>query len=180
MVCGDCGVIGSAGKHEGFAVLLRCVGVVGDLIVDGDVIELRGRLVVPGGPGGSTIDADADALIGGLDHARGVFRIDPQRMIVVAAGRTFQHGEGFAAVGGTIDCDVRQVYDVGIAWIDGDATEVPGAAVDARIGGDLCPGFARGPGAEKLAPGICLDDRGGAHAPRSAGSLDPRCRSNAG
>src|ERR1051326_1257614 len=72
VVFADDAVIGAAGKRDCAAVLLRCVDVVGNFVVDSDVIELRGGLVVPGAPGGAMIDGDVDALIGRLDHAVGV------------------------------------------------------------------------------------------------------------
>ena len=45
------------------AILLRAVEPVGEAIVGGHVINLRGRLVVPGAPGLAAIDADHRALI---------------------------------------------------------------------------------------------------------------------
>ncbi len=69
-----------------------------------------------------------DALIGSLDHARRNRSINPQEMIIVAAGRAFQHRKILAAVGGTIDRDVGQIDRVRIIRIHGDAAEIPGAA----------------------------------------------------
>src|SRR5437762_2800671 len=55
-------IVASADNRCSPAVLLRAVDPVRKLIVDGDVVELRRRLVVPAGPGASTIQCHDRAL----------------------------------------------------------------------------------------------------------------------
>src|SRR5271165_6190887 len=80
-------------------------------------------------------------------------------MVVVAAWRSLQNGERFAAIRGAIDRDVGQVDSVGIVGIDRDAAEIPGAAVDAWVVRNLRPGLARIVGAEEPGCGNVVDER---------------------
>ncbi len=50
--------------HDRSALLLSAADAVGKRVVGGDVIELRGRLVVPGAPRLPAVDRDDGALIG--------------------------------------------------------------------------------------------------------------------
>src|SRR5665213_2810987 len=79
-------------------ILLRSVDHIRKMIVCGDVIELRRRLVVPGGPGLAVIEADRGSLIRPKNHARRVFRIDPQLVIIISTRRAANDGDRFAAV----------------------------------------------------------------------------------
>ena len=71
------------------AVLLRAGHPVRKAIVGGDVIDLRGRLVVPRAPGRGAVHADDRALIAAENHPVRIVRIDPELVIIVAAGRAF-------------------------------------------------------------------------------------------
>src|ERR1700730_10822570 len=91
---GDFAVVAAAHGSGRAALLLRAVNPIGEAIVRGDMVELRGRLVVPGTPGGAAIDADDRALIGRERNDVGIFRADPDALVVVAAGRAFEAYEG--------------------------------------------------------------------------------------
>src|SRR5262249_52274531 len=129
------------------------------LIIDGDVIKLRGGLVIPGTPGGAFIRTDADALIGGLNYARRVARIDPDEVIVVAARRSFEHRERLAAVSRTVDRRVRNVHGVGIVRIHGQAAEIPGAGINAGVVGNTRPGRTGIVGSKQPATARGIDER---------------------
>ncbi len=97
----DSAVCAGAGDAHGGVVLLRSVDVVRKPIVSGDVIKLRGRLVVNAGPALRAVGRDGGAAIVPVDEALWVCGIDPKAVVV--AVRHTQHVEGFAAV-------VRTVY----------------------------------------------------------------------
>ncbi len=60
----DLAIVAAAGNARGAALLLPAVDPIRKAIVGDHVIELRGRLVVPGAPGCAAIDRDGGALIG--------------------------------------------------------------------------------------------------------------------
>ena len=74
---GDLAVVAAAGDAGRAALLLAAVNPVGKLVVGADVIELRGRLVVPGAPGLAAVHADGGALIDRESNDVGVVRVDP-------------------------------------------------------------------------------------------------------
>src|SRR5207237_7757405 len=102
------------------------------LVVD-HVIHLRGRLVVPRAPGLATIHCNGRVLVTGNQDDVGIFRIDPDAVVVVSSGRAFDGGEVLAAIGGAIAGSIRNVNDVGIAGINFDLGEIRAAAPDARF-----------------------------------------------
>ena len=126
-------VVGSRRRRGRSAVLLRAVDPVRKAIVGGDVVELRGRLVVPGAPGPASVHADHRALIAAQDHAPGIGRIDPELVIVVAAGRALERLEGSTRVGRLVQGRVARIDDVGVVGVDRHAGEVPAALPDPPI-----------------------------------------------
>ena len=90
----------TAARHTGGArFLLPAVHPVGEAVVGGHVIELRGRLIVPGAPGLAAVDGDDRPLIAGDQDDARVARIDPHAMVVVAAGGAAERRERLAPVG---------------------------------------------------------------------------------
>src|SRR5262249_47581220 len=94
----DLPVIAPANYRGGATVLLRTIDPVGKLIIDHNVIELRGGLVIPTGPTGAAVDADNYTLVHATDHAPGIVGIDPKRGIVLAAPRSLNCYEGLAGI----------------------------------------------------------------------------------
>ena len=109
---GDCAVISAAQSCNRSAVLLRAVNPVREAIIGRDVIDLAGRLVVPRGPGLAAIHADGRALIAAHDHVIGVRGIDPERVIVVAAGSALVGFECDAAIRRTVERSLGYEHDV--------------------------------------------------------------------
>src|SRR5262249_50597433 len=124
------------------ALLLSAVDPVWKLIVSDDVIELCRRLVVPGTPRLAAVHAYNRALIGREQHDVRVFRIDPKRVVIVAAGRTFERCERLAAVSRAISCDRGGVDDLLVAWIYVDLGKVTAARPGTSISADATPRFA--------------------------------------
>src|SRR6266542_7045466 len=106
-------------------VLLRSVNPVRKSVIGDDVIELPGRLVVPGAPGATAVDGDDCPLVDAEDTAVGVERVDPQRVVIVAARRTLHRNERLSSIFRSIDVDVARIDDLGILRLDSDAAEVP-------------------------------------------------------
>ena len=95
----DLAIIATAEHSSGAALLLAAINPVRMLVVGDDMIELRGRLVIPGTPGASTVDSDRGALIYAEKDDVGILGIDPDRVIVVSAGRALPGDEVLTTVG---------------------------------------------------------------------------------
>ncbi len=93
----DFAVIASAFRGDASGFLLCAVNPVGETIVGGDVIELRGGLVVPTAPGIAAIHADGRALVGGNGNDLRIFGADPDALVIVAAGRALPAHKVFPA-----------------------------------------------------------------------------------
>src|SRR2546427_10422540 len=102
----------------------RPVHPVGIRVVDRDVIDLVGRLIVPGAPGRTAVERDHGALIEPHEDALAVGGVDPHLLRVVAAGGALEAGERVAAVGGLVAGCVDGVHDVGVLRVDVDAAVV--------------------------------------------------------
>ena len=139
---GDRAVVAARRDAGRSAFLLPAVEPVGKAVVGGDVKHLRGRLVVPAAPGLSAVDRDRRALIGGDQDDVVVRRVDPDRVVVVAARRALDRGERVAAVDRTIRRGVRRVDDVGVGRVDAHVAEVVAAPPHARLRVDQRPGRA--------------------------------------
>src|SRR5215472_8267605 len=138
---GDGTIVAAAGGFYAARILLRAVDVVRKLVINRYMVELRRRLVVPGAPDLAAIDADADALVAAKDHALGIRRIDPQGMIVVAAGSALNRSEGLSSIRRPVDRDVRKIDRVGIHGIDDHFAEVPEPSANALIRSNQGPGL---------------------------------------
>src|ERR1700730_17980131 len=99
----DCSVIAPAQNKNASAILLRTVNVIREIVVDGHVIELSCRLVVPTAPGVACVHTNAGALVAAKNHPLRIIGINPESMIVVAAGSALDGDESFPGVRGAID-----------------------------------------------------------------------------
>src|ERR1700752_5456453 len=106
-------------------VLLRARDPVRKTIVSSEVIDLRRRLVVPRAPGTGPVPANDCTLVARDDHSFWIVGIDPELMIVVAAGRAFDRRPRFAGVGRTIHRRIHHIDHVGVLRIDTDLFEIP-------------------------------------------------------
>src|SRR2546427_242129 len=93
---GDGASVGARRHADGCVVLLCPVYPVGELVVRGDMVELRGELVINGRPGVTAVEGDAGTAVVAFDHALGVTWVDPQ--VVVVAVRCGDLGERSPAV----------------------------------------------------------------------------------
>src|ERR1035438_4174689 len=103
------------------------------------VIDLGGGLVIPGAPTFGAIHADHGTLIAAEDHAVAVLGIDPELVVVVAAGRSFHRNKSLAGVGGHVSRGVYHVGAVGVGGIDGHGFEIPAAAPQPVLAVDQVP-----------------------------------------
>src|SRR5260370_33110374 len=74
-------------NHRRAALLLTVAQSIRKCVVGIDVIHLGGGLVVPAAPGLAAVDRNDRALIAAQDDHIRIDRIDPDVLIVVAAGR---------------------------------------------------------------------------------------------
>src|ERR1019366_6520217 len=138
----DQSMIGSARYRCAAAVLLGAVNVVRKFVVGDHVIELPDRLVEPGRPRLAVVEADGCPLVGANDPARRILGIEPELVVVVAAWRATHNGNAVAAIVGTVERNIRNVNDIGIAGVNGDPVEIPPPAGEARIAVGEGPGVA--------------------------------------
>src|SRR4051812_26278365 len=96
----DSAIIAAAENKDTAAILLRTINVVGKIIINGHVIELRRRLVVPTAPGVARVHADAGTLIAAKNHALRIAGIYPHGVIVIASGRAFDGDKSLPCVSG--------------------------------------------------------------------------------
>src|SRR5277367_5756537 len=164
----DFAPVAAAGGAGGAAFLLAAVYPVGKLIVGDEVVELRAGLVVPTAPGFAAVDGDGGALVGREQNDARIFGIDPDCVIVVAAGSAFEGGEIHAGIGGAIGGSVADINDVRIFRGDADPGEIEAAAPDAVFVIDTLPTFTGVVGAIEAADfGRGVNQR--VHAIRTAG-----------
>src|SRR5205823_9433922 len=69
------------GDGDGGVVLLCAVDAIRPVVVHGDVIELRRRLIVLLSPTLAAIDGDGRAAVIAVDQAPGIARVYPQRVM---------------------------------------------------------------------------------------------------
>ena len=132
--------VAAAARADGARVLLRAVHPVGIRVVDGDVIDLVRRLIVPGAPRRAAVERHDRALIHPQEHALAVRGINPHLLRIVPARRTLEAGEGVAAVGGLVHSGVDGVDDVRILGVHVHAAVVAALPVgDAPVGGVHLP-----------------------------------------
>src|SRR4029077_16830561 len=79
----DRAVIAATQDVNAAAILLCAVDVVGELVIDSNVMKRRGRLVEPATPCAATVHAHTRALVAAKDHPLGIAGIDPECVIVV-------------------------------------------------------------------------------------------------
>ncbi len=95
---GDQAEVRAIGNDDRSGILLRGVEPVRKRIVRGDAIELAGRLIEPSAPGLAAVVGDDGALIGAFQDVVRILRIDPEDVIVFAAGSSLPGGERAAAI----------------------------------------------------------------------------------
>ena len=113
-------IIASAGDRDGPAVLLARVNPIGKAVVGREVIELAGRLIIPVAPGLRAVDADCSALVRRRRNAFGMERVDPEVVIIVAAGTAAGDHAMHPALIAAADRLADGIDHVGVARIDRD------------------------------------------------------------
>src|SRR6267378_3579078 len=134
----DLSIVSAAGDACRAAVLLRPVHPVWKPMICRDPIKLPRRLVVPRAPGFPSVEADRCALIHTEHDSLRIRRIDPYRVVIVAAGSTLDGREVVSAVVRTVQVLRRHIHHIGIFWIDENLAHVP-EADDALVFRDFFP-----------------------------------------
>ena len=108
------------------------------------MIQLRGRLVIPRAPALSAIHGDDRALVRAQQNDVGIIRIDPNVLVIVAAGRAAPAVPGFAAVRRFPTNDAGRVNDLRIFRIEPHHRQIATADSEAgpRIISCAVPGLA--------------------------------------
>ena len=95
-------------------------------------------------------------MIGGEDHVAVVSGVDPQIVVIAAAGRAHVGLPGFAGVGGTIERSLGGEEDVWVARVDDDVVELA-ATDEARVVGCARPMLAAVVGTEHALGDVVVD-----------------------
>ena len=158
---GDLAVVTAARDTPRAALLLAAANAVREIVVGVDVIELRGRLVVPGAPSVAAVERHHGTLIGCEHHDLRVVRIDPAVLVVIAAGGAPEGGERAAAVDrlpGHGAGDDHLVSVLGVEQRHGDVAATD-AARGAGVLGDADPALAGIVGAKDAHAVRCNDGK---------------------
>src|SRR5262249_17317539 len=129
----DLAVTAPAGHRGRTALLLAPINPVRELVVGDDMVELRGRLVVPCAPGLASVHRDNRPLIACKQHDLGQNGIDPDGVVVVPARRTLDGVPGPAAIARAIGRSIRDKYGVRVLGMDTDLGEIEPATVQACL-----------------------------------------------
>ena len=116
----DGAVIAARGDARRSTLLLTTADAIRKVRVCGDVIHLRGRLVVPGTPGLAIVERHHGALIGDEDHDSRIVRVDPSVLIILSAGRALERHPPGSSVSRSEGHDVGHDDVVRIAGMDED------------------------------------------------------------
>ena len=134
------GAGGIAGDDDGGVILLRAVEAIGVLIIDGDLIDFGGGLIVFRTPGSAAIDRDNGTAIVCLQHVIRIFGIDPD--VVIVGVRAEGAGESLAGVSRFEPAFVAYPDGVGIVGIDTERVVVERARDEIAGAVDELPGCA--------------------------------------
>ena len=142
---GDDAVVATSPNAYGTAFLLARANAIGKGIVGDRVIKLRGGLVVPGTPRLAAVHGDDGSLIADQQDDVAVVGIDPEVLVVVAAGSATKTEPGFSAIRRLHGDGAGHNHDVRILWIDPRDRQISSADAAGGTGivGDLRPGVAR-------------------------------------
>ena len=121
----DRAVVGAARDRDRRVVLLRAENAIRPLIVGGDVIELRGGLVVDARPSLAMVIGDGGAAIVAVYETSGVLRVHPHDVGV--AVRNADAREVPPAVHRAPHAQVHHVHGVLVRRVGGHRGVVPGA-----------------------------------------------------
>src|SRR2546429_6544939 len=127
----DDALVVTARDGDGAVVLLRAVDAIRPVVVHGDVIELRRRLIVLRSPAPAAIDGDGRAAVIAVDQPPGIARVYPQRVMITVRRR--QQLEILAAVGGAKGARVEHVYGIECDRVGEDVRVVPGKIGRAHV-----------------------------------------------
>ena len=147
--------VAAAANDHAAVVLLTGIQLVREIVIGGDVIELRRGLVVLRAPAVAAIHRHRHATVVGVDHVAAVARVDPELMIITVRG--LDHLESPAAVDRLEHRRIHDPHDVGVLRIGGELHVVPAARLDQAILGLPRPALAGIIGAIQAAA-LGLDD----------------------
>jgi len=130
----DGAVVAPAGDADRTALLLSGTDAIRKRIVGDGVVELRRGLVVPGTPSRSAVDGDEGALVADEKDNVAVVGINPEVLIIIAAGSAAETGPGLATITRTHRDRAGHVNQIGIFRIDSRDWQVATANAARRPG----------------------------------------------
>jgi len=155
----DLAEIAAAGNTRAPALLLSAIHPIRKLVIGDYMIELRRRLVVPGTPGLTSVDADGRPLIAAQEDNVRIFGVNPGAVVVISSRRAFDRGEVFSSIYGSIGGGVRDIYYVLIPGIHPHPGEIIASAPYAFFIIHTLPLLSRIIGAKQAAKLRSIDER---------------------
>src|SRR5713226_8407308 len=126
-------VTAAAWRGYRIAVLLRAVHPVRKLVIRHHMIELPSGLVEPGTPSLTAVARYNRSLVAAENHSPRLVGINPQLVVIVAPGRTFESCKRLPSIARLVRCGIGDVHRIGIFGIHADFSEVPPALPDAPV-----------------------------------------------
>lgn len=121
----------AGGDADGGVILLRAVGVIRKIVIEGDAVELRCGLIHHARPGTAAVEGDICAAVVRFDHAVGIVGGDPQAVIV--AVRRADGLKAASAIGRPEEAYVEEINFVGVFRVGEDVGVIPGALANLRV-----------------------------------------------
>src|SRR4029077_8413503 len=137
MLPADVAIVRPASNRDCRVVLLCAVNLIEELIVGGNVVELRRGLVVLRRPTLAPIHRDRGTAVVAVDHALRIGGVNPQ--FVVIAMRSRQKLHAFAPITRAEQPSVQHVNGVNAFGISKNVSKVPGPLGETLIAVDLRP-----------------------------------------
>ena len=138
---GDLTVVAPRSNADRTAFLLSAIDIVRKGIVRAHMIELGGRLIVPGGEGLPAIDRDDGALVTRNQQDIRVIGIDPDAMIVIPSRSTAIGIPGHPAIRGSPNDYIRRIDDVFIFRVGLDLGEIIATPPETLVAVQFFPGL---------------------------------------
>ena len=126
-------MIAAALDAHGPAFLLASVDPIGKPVVGDDVVELSGGLVVPTAPSLATIDGERCSLVDTQQDDLGIFRVDPDAVVIVTPRSALDGGPGLSTIHRTVKAGVDGIDPVPVHGVHPDLSEIVTATMDASF-----------------------------------------------
>ena len=139
IACRDRKTIRTRGYADRRIILLGSINVVRKIVVGGDAVKLRRRLILLR-PTGGAVNAHVCTAIVSVDHPVWVIRTDPKIMIVTVRNADIR--KSASAVDRSVKPDIEDVNRIFVSRIRVNPIEIPGPLPNIGVIANFLPSFA--------------------------------------